>query len=352
MIETVLSVDIGTTSLKTALITAEGDVVSFCKVALSAPENRFVAEGWIWALRDAVGKLKKSANAASDEVVIKAMAVSGHGPTLVSESGLTFRWNEFAGNRTFDSEEVAKSLFLPRILAFRDLFPGEFEASEYLYSGPEYLIYKLTSQSVTILPEERYISAYWSDATLEMAKISNAKLPPYVKIGEQCGVLTSEAMEFLDLPESIPVIAGGPDFIVALIGTDTLAPGKICDRSGSSEGINLCTAEPLIAEGIRTLPSVVPGLWNASVLMPNSSTLPEEERLNQIETALNKLKQLCTEKGLAFADEITVTGGQLNDEAYMQKKAEKIKLKLIYPKCNDAELLGDAKVAWNFLQTK
>ena len=40
----------------------------------------------------------------------------------------------------------------------------------------------------------------------------------------------------LNLESGIPVYCGGPDFVAALIGTDTLQKGAICDRCGSSEG--------------------------------------------------------------------------------------------------------------------
>ena len=60
MKDVVLAVDIGTTALKAGLITKEGEVLSMCSVPYSAPENRFVAEGWIWALKAALDKLRVS----------------------------------------------------------------------------------------------------------------------------------------------------------------------------------------------------------------------------------------------------------------------------------------------------
>ncbi len=60
MIEAVLAVDIGTTSLKAALVTAIGDVVAFNKASFSAPQNRFVAEGWLWALKSSTDKILKN----------------------------------------------------------------------------------------------------------------------------------------------------------------------------------------------------------------------------------------------------------------------------------------------------
>lgn len=58
MEECILAADIGTTALKAGLITKDGKVLAMCSVPYSAPENRFVAEGWLWALKAAVDKLK------------------------------------------------------------------------------------------------------------------------------------------------------------------------------------------------------------------------------------------------------------------------------------------------------
>ena len=46
MSDTILCVDIGTTSLKAALVTAEGGVVTFCSLPFEEPHDRFVACSW------------------------------------------------------------------------------------------------------------------------------------------------------------------------------------------------------------------------------------------------------------------------------------------------------------------
>ena len=153
MADCVLAVDVGSTSLKAGLIERDGTVAVMCSVPYSAPENRFVAEGWIWALKGAVDKLVAGGaalrQAQGPQVV--ALAISGNGPTLVSETGLTLRWNEYPAARLNidetspdEAHRFANSIFLPRILLFRDLIGDEYEATAHLFSGPEYLIWQLT----------------------------------------------------------------------------------------------------------------------------------------------------------------------------------------------------------------
>ena len=138
----------------------------------------------------------------------------------------------------------------------------------------------------------------------------------------------------------------GPDFIAGLIGTDTVEAGRLCDRCGSSEGFNFCVDKEIYAEGVRTLPSVKKGLWNVSVLIPESSKLNENIRLEKVKQAVEKLRMLANENGIEFPKKMTVTGGQAKNTVYLQKKAEVLQMELISKNCPDAELLGDAKIGW------
>jgi sugar (pentulose or hexulose) kinase len=77
------------------------------------------------------------------------------------------------------------------------------------------------------------------------------------------------------LKSGIPIVSGGPDFITALIGTKTVRPGDVCDRAGSSEGINVCAVEAQVSAGLRVLPHAASGLWNVGALIADSGRLFE-----------------------------------------------------------------------------
>ncbi len=316
-----------------------------------------------------------------DRVVPDAICISGNGPTLVSTDSTTLLWNKET------KHTHPASLFIPRILEFRERHPDAWNSSENIFSGPEYLIYLLTDSKITILPEERFKRAYWSEEVLKEAFLEDAikKLPPFIKPSTLAGYLTRDAAEIFSLPESLPVYAGAPDFVSALVGTATLTPGRLCDRAGSSEGINFCTQKPLTSTGIRTLPSVVPGLWNESVLLPQSGSCfsdfkmrIERERghevsysalvdsilsdiknnkendgtilLNKIaldvKNAVNSLKEVAEKNGLNFPDTMTVTGGQGLHGGWNQFKANVTGIKIQVLSCKDAELIGDAIFAF------
>ena len=380
MLETVLAVDIGTTSLKSGLITDRGEVVSFYTYRFQNPCDRFIANEWLFGLGISVRRLIEKCSLTHQEasphqtggsthqgcssahqeasthqggpekIHISAISISGNGPTVVLPNGITVRWNEKTPAYPMASPAAARSLFLPKILALKNLFFSDFEKAPYIFSGPEYLIYQLTGAAVTVLPEARFQAAYWNEEILDGTGINIKKLPPFVGLGQLCGRVKADLISSQNLGHffdaETPVFSAGPDFTAAMIGTNTLAAGKICDRSGSSEGFNYCIPRPIVHEGARSLPSVIPGLWNISVLTPSSSKLSTEKRLGRVVQSVEKLRLIAKENHLDFPDTMVVTGGQAKSNEYMIKKARLLGMNLIVSNCIDAELMGDACCGW------
>lgn len=388
MEQTVLAVDIGTSSLKAAFVSEKGKVCSFSRRPFLLCNTEHASKEWLPAFQNALQDLFSK----SPEIRPSGICVSGNGPTLVAQSGETFLWNEKV------VQLKSSSLFVPRLLAFKDKFPDVWKKTELVFSGPEYFLWLLTGEPCTILPEKRFESAYWNKQFLLESGFSNDeinKLPSFAEPSHKLAGLSRKASSFLGaeefgIKEGLPVFCGAPDFISALVGTATVKPGILCDRAGSSEGINFCTSVPLEAEKIRTLPSIVPELWNASVLLPDSGSkfdsfkLKIERELGRqieysvlvqeiigsdgtnasldqgkylmIQTALNLkdalgiLKDAAAKKGIAFPDEMRVAGGQSKSALWNQMKADITGMKISVPSCPDAELLGDAAFAFTALK--
>ena len=412
-----LCADIGTTSLKAALVSDKGQVLSFSKIEFTSTDKSKIALEWFEALKESISALKKNqieslsenknlVDSKTGTLNIDAICISGNGPTIVSEDGTTLLWNApVDSSLILDikkilppelSENFSHSLFLPRILAFKNLYKNQFEKQK-IFSGPEYLIWSLSNSQITILPEERYEAAYWNDQVLTAIGGSTANksspeknestgincspsMGPFVKPGFNCGTITKEIASQLKISSSAKVIAGGPDFTVALIGTNTLQQGKLCNRAGSSEGLNWCTAKPVFASGIRTLPSVIPGLWNASILSHNSGDRIADskqayEKENNVEISFSQYIKLCLEEkdkngaqilqelsdffkdgiskfrtlskenNIPLRETVMVTGGQAKNPLWLKHKAECSQINLATCEIPDSELIGDAVLA-------
>lgn len=388
--KTVLSVDIGTTSLKAALSGVFSDegimVYASSRVPFECKENRRISECWLEALKTAVNEMRKSYTAHTERVDpfsrLSGICISGNGPTIVAKDGTTLLWNE---PLSVEIPDTCKSLFVPRFLQFKAQYRDSWEKCDTVFSGPEYFIYRLTGKSVTVLPEERYSTAYWNTKSLYDAgftALEQSKFPPFKLPGDCVGVVSKEAAIKMDglLTAGLPVFCGVPDFIAGLIGTATLSPSRICDCAGSSEGINLCTKIPVYAKGVRTLPSVIEGLWNEAVLISESGVkfadykkkeeakfgkeMSYDEFVNyvfdtnqeegikimsdiayKVKDGIDTLRNAVMSAGLKVADKLLITGGQALNKRWMQLKCDILNMPLCVPTFEDAELTGDAVLA-------
>ena len=437
-----LCVDIGTSSLKAALVSDKGQVLSFYREMFSSSDKSKISSDWIAGLQNSIYKIKRDMQLAGNDFSCDAVCISGNGPTLVSEDGTTLLWNEkidgeienaqsgadgsahysnacsandsnigsahysnacSANDSNIGSahysnacsandsntgsaqlqndieEKFSHSLFIPRIKYFKHKYSESFNNKK-IFSGPEYLIWYLTGTHITILPEARYETAYWNDQALSFIGAKPEQFGRFVNPGYNCGTITKEVSSLFGLDKNIPVIAGGPDFIVAMIGTNTLKPGKLCDCAGSSEGINLCTDRQVFAEGLRTLPSVMSGLWNLAVLMQSSGKQfveckeNYEYEINQkisyaeyinncfknknsqgyvtmtnlavsVKDALDKITGCAKENNLQIDDVMMITGGQSKSPLWIQHKTDIINYKICTTEVADSELIGDAVLA-------
>jgi ribulose kinase/pentose-5-phosphate-3-epimerase len=77
------------------------------------------------------------------------------------------------------------------------------------------------------------------------------KLPSKcVPMGTQIGLLTNDAADHLGLLPNIPVIQGGPDAFVGMIGLGCIESGQLCLITGSSHLHCVVTSKPNTASGI------------------------------------------------------------------------------------------------------
>lgn len=425
----ILCADIGTSSLKAAFITEDGTVLKFIRLLFPQPVH---AVDWVQTFFAAWRSLPA-------DYAIEAICISGNGPSLVavpqnrrapeasttaaagspsagfsSAGGMNrvdlingileaakhdrlFLWNEPAPQGLTVSgpqcstvpalqegaasiPPAGASLFLPRIAAFRAKYPDVFDSAAQLFSGPEYVSYLLTGAAVTSLPDPRYEAAYWSKEELfrfsEALHIDTERLagllPPFTAAGTVIGRFCG-----------IPVVAGVPDFIAALIGTGTLTAGTACDRAGSSEGINVCISQPHRAEKTLLLPSVMPDLWNLSSVIPSSGAafsdflithglrgndyIAAMERIAAEPFVVSRAYPATFEgQGRAFVEELafrirygcdlleqasgfhpvyTLSGGQAHNAIWCQMKADITGRTFALPAFADGELIGDAALA-------
>ncbi len=307
-----LAIDVGTTSLKAAFVSAAGEVFSFKRIEYSkncaanqeALQDRNCAASWTAALREFFPSQLAGRCA--------AVSVSGNGPTIVAADGTTLPWSQDAGEEDcsqaqegagglfakIDIPDEQKKIYAPRLAAFKEKFPDAWNQDQRLYTSSSWL----------------------------------------------CDWIKKNAADF-GLAPDVPVFDAGPDFLAALVGTAALVPGRLCDRAGSSEGLNLCSPKFFEVPGLRTMPSPAKGLWNVSCLIadPGSS---RKEKADNFQKAFNALKAAAAANGVPFGGRVVVTGGQARDVELLKEKEAAVGATITTAQTADAELLGDAAAAF------
>jgi len=400
----ILSADIGTTSLKAAFIDFDGHLKAFSRFAYP---SGCAAEVW----EKAFERVLENLHAQNPALKIDGLCISGNGPTLVpvSREGKAlpplYWFNEAAGRESSVRREItAKSLFLPHVVSFREQAPSLFEKVKFFFSSHEWLASRLGADSFTVIPQAAYGPYYWDDEQCRLFGLEMDKFPPFLRMGSLAGKVSSQAANLygsLGLRSGIPIIAGAPDFISALIGTGALKSGDVCDRAGSSEGVNFCLQSEGVVEAgergtgsgginsVRLLPHVKKGFVNISALIPVSgrlfdlyrtSTNQEDrsyeallaelippmadtsffERQNEegafgrsvlcaIGFSVRRAVEALESRGLTVKA-MRVSGGQGKNPLWNQLKADITGVPLMIPEICDGELAGNAVLAACALQ--
>jgi xylulokinase len=269
-----LAIDIGTSSVKAALVAEEGHAVARARYRVrSSHRDRHSHEvdpaQWIKAIARMMSTMRPDTARS-----IRAVAISGNGPTLLS--------CDAAGNPLHDAllwmdtrardeareagdaagYRIDPAYYLPKALWLQRHDEATRERGRWFLSCPEYLAFALTGEAVAYLPAPGYERFVWEIRVIEALGLPKERFPRFVRHGET--IAPTRQGNPCALPAGIPVVAAYPDFLASIVGSGAIAPGRACDRSGSSEAINFCASTPFPDDRMFTLPHAIEGLWNVS----------------------------------------------------------------------------------------
>jgi xylulokinase len=286
-----LCFDIGSSTLKAALITEEGRLLSLARRAIplangSAGQGRRAdagiqeadASAWIDAAWSAGAEaLEHARGARRARVEVRALSVSGNGPTLLAVDssgrplGPALSWLDRRAEAearevsTLAGRVIDPTFYLPKALRLWRLADAAGrDKIRWFFSCPEFLLFALCGQALTYLPHKGYEPYIWNEEMIRALSLPLERFPPFSPPARNAGDLLPGAAESLGLKPGIPVITGFPDFLAAIVGSACVEVGQACDRAGTSEAINLCAERAYPNRGLLSLPHPVAGLWNVS----------------------------------------------------------------------------------------
>jgi len=397
----ILTADLGTRSLKAGLITIDGDLHAHARVGYSHPpglgKDQFDPHQWEDAFTEALRQLPSAD--------IEAIALSGNGPTLVpcDDDGASLADADLWLNQRSIHREGTRSYYLPKAEWLRKNNLDTWRHTRKLLSCPEWLQYRLSGTMTMTLPHDGFRPYLWDSWQLKSYDLDSALFPAMARMGSIAGYVHPEASSRFGLSEKLPIVACGSDFMMALLGSGAVRPGTVCDRAGTSEGINYCCEKPAGDPRLRDLPHAIEPYWNSAVILSSTGLVFDwyrrltgqgnrayEETLAEVDDvppgqsaprffpgprgttlwefdggsfhhfepghgrsemgrAVMEAIGYALKRGIEILDEadmpvseMRVTGGQARGEVWNQMKADITGCRLLIPHIVDAELTGSA----------
>lgn len=293
MSDLLLGVDVGTSAVKAALVSAEGGVLAAserrCALSHPAPgraEQR--AEDWWLALQAAVRDVTENVDAGR----VRALGLSTQGGTLVPvdvegralcsavswmDSRATSQQSEFERRvgsermRAITGWAMCGGLNALQILWLKENRPEVFYAADRFLSVPGYLTQRLTGRAAVDASNagiEQLLdigTGRYSQPVLDLLGIYEDRLADVVPAHEAVGTLTPEAAEALGLKRSVVVAAGGHDQYCAALGAGASTRGDRLLATGTA-WVVLALSDTLPGEALSSASvsrHVQLGLWGA-----------------------------------------------------------------------------------------
>jgi xylulokinase len=139
-----------------------------------------------------------------------------------------------------------------KIMWLRDEEPEHYEAAIALLSPGAYMVAVLTGELVSDHANASSTMVYdvgrreWSQELLDVTGIASHLMPRLDEAQAAAGSLNSRAAEWLGLSTSCTVVVGTGDEHGACLGAGVVAPGVICDITGTAEPVAAAAPEPMV----------------------------------------------------------------------------------------------------------
>jgi autoinducer 2 (AI-2) kinase len=133
----------------------------------------------------------------------------------------------------------------------------------------DWVLYRLTGRFVTDPSSGSSSNLFdleartWSGSSLELVGLSPEVVPEVLEPGSVVGPLSARAAEETGLAAGTPVVVGGADTQLGLVGIGVVRPDRLTLVGGSFWQLTVVTDSPLIdpQARVRTLCHAVPGQW-------------------------------------------------------------------------------------------
>lgn len=290
MTKHIVAIDIGTQSSRASVVTQDGAIVGISQIShdLDSPHPGWAQQEpeswWSEACRALQTVLQKTA---IDVKSIAAVCTCGqmHGPVGVDDKGaVTTPWVQLWCDKRAEEqcEEIRRRHDEMDLLArsgnpivpawtgmkvrwHKDHEPAAYRRTRWFLVPKDFINYRLTGVAAAD-PSEASCSYLWdwetqaySSSLASAVGVDLEKFAPVHRSHDVIGTVTSSAARLTGIPAGTPVVAGGGDFPVSMLGFGIVGDGVTADVTGTSTLLAAHTRSPLLHPSIQNVRHVVNG---------------------------------------------------------------------------------------------
>ncbi|MDP6526250.1 MAG: FGGY family carbohydrate kinase [Kiritimatiellia bacterium] len=290
MTKNIIAIDIGTQSSRASVVTQDGEILGVKQIAhdLDSPKPSWAQQNpdswWEETCQALQAVLQETG---IDKSSIAAVCSCGQmsGPVGIDEAGIvTTPWVQLWCDKRcseqcedmlkkHDELELLKHSANPIVPAWtgikvrwhKDHELEAYNRTRWFLVPKDFINYRLTGVPAAD-PSEMSCSFVWDCETeaysqdlADAVGVDLDKFAPIHPSHEVVGEVTEEASSLTGIPAGTPVVAGGGDFPVSMLGFGIVGDGVTADVTGTSTLLAAHTKKPLLDVSIQNLRHVVDG---------------------------------------------------------------------------------------------
>lgn len=288
-----MGVDVGTTSVKVAVIDENARVLGISKSSYRLitpnPDYQQIDTTDMWrAFLKCVHLLSESGSVDLSQVVgigisslcpgLAAFGEQGEilvDPILYSDRRSTKEAAQIleavGSDKLFEitaNTAMAGATSGTSMLWIKENLPDLYEKTKYFGHVNTLMAYKMTGAFAIDYSNASYSNLFettggfkWSEYLCNQIGIDIKKLPPLLHSTDVVGGLSCEALIELGLLEGTPVIIGGGDTACASLAVGVTKSGDVCESVGTTNVLTICVEEPSFDRSFINRCHVVDGAW-------------------------------------------------------------------------------------------
>jgi len=293
----ILAIDLGTQSVRAALLSKNADIVGIEQLPLEvhSPNPGWAQQkpdGWWLKVSGAIKGLLKKTAVPADQVAGVITCGQMHGPVGLDEFGtVTTEWTQiWSDKRCQDQVNHLRETYNSTVLSSVTGNPPNagwtgikamwlkrhqakiYDSSRWLLVPKDYINFMLTGAAATD-PSEASGTYLWdaekdaySASMAEKLGVDLDKFAPVHKSHEIIGEVTENAAKTTGLAAGTPVMAGGGDFLVSLLGMGMVGNDVAVDITGTVTLFVVHKEQPIVHPTMQNLRHVTGG-WVPFVML-------------------------------------------------------------------------------------